>query len=592
MEETRDAEPSEPGEGDGDAGAPRAGELLIHDLTLRIEEARDALAAIRRGEVDALVIATAGHEQVVILKGADHAMRGLLETLSEGTLTILPDATILYANRRFAEMVGVPLQRVLGASLHELVAAADAPAFAALLAQAARGHGRGELTLQGPRAEPVPVMASMSVLGEGAHLSYTVVMTDLTPLKAAERALRKANDELEARVAARTDELSSANASLRWEVAERSRLEQALRRKADELLEADRRKDEFLSMLGHELRNPLAPIFTATEMMRLAAAGQPRVERYRGVIERQARNLARLVDDLLDVSRITHGNIALKREAVELSALVRTAVEAARPVIDGKGHALSVSLPAAPVRFCVDPTRMEQVLVNVLNNAAKYTDPGGRIDLSAERQGDHVVLRVRDTGVGIPAELLPRIFDIFVQGDRSLDRSQGGLGIGLTLVKSLVAMHGGDVEAHSEGASAGPAGARTAEEDAEAPSSRRVLVVEDNPDAAQTLTELLTLWGHDVAHASRGEDALALAATFRPEIALVDVGLPGMDGYEVARGLRRVSEEAPAPGATDLLLIGLTGYGKAEDRSRGREAGFDHHLIKPPDPDVLRRLLR
>jgi PAS domain S-box-containing protein len=604
MEPTARGERSAPGA--DDAVAPPAAELLIHDLTLRIEEARDALAAIRRGEVDALVIATPGRDQVFILKGADHAMRGLLETLSEGALTILPDATILYANRRFAEMVGLPVEEVLGTSLRGIVAPACAPAFAALLAQAAVGYGRGELTLQGPRAEPVPVLASMSLLGEGEHLSYTVVMTDLTPLKAAERALRKANDDLEARVAARTEELSRANRTLRQEIAERTRLEGELRRKADELLDADRRKDEFLSMLGHELRNPLAPIFAATEMMRMAADGQPRIERYRAVIERQVKNLSRLVDDLLDVSRITHGAIALKRQMVDLSALVRTAVEAARPLIDGKGHGLRLSLPAEPMLLLVDPTRFDQVLINLLNNAAKYTDPGGQIHLSAGLQGDQVVIRVRDTGVGIPAELLPRIFDIFVQGDRSLDRAQGGLGLGLTLVKNLVEMHGGRIEAHSEGLGRGSEfvirlplppedGLSTLRADRASPShdtgdaeahGRRVLVVEDNPDAAQTLTELLALWGHDVALACRGEDALALAAAFHPEIALVDIGLPGMDGYEVARSLRRAAD------GTGPVLIGLTGYGQEEDRSRGREAGFDHHLIKPPDPGVLRRLLR
>jgi PAS domain S-box-containing protein len=600
--------------GAADPFASGAGEMLIHDLTLRIDEARDALAAIRRCEVDALVIATGGRDQVFILKGADNALRALLETLSEGALNVVADGTILYANGRFASMVGIPVDALLGTSLRALVAPADAPAFDALLATAVRGHGRGELTLDGFCGRRVQVMASMSALGEGEHPSCTVVMTDLSPLKAAESALRKANDELEARVAARTDELSRANATLREEISARTRLERELRGKAAELIEADRRKDEFLSMLAHELRNPLAPILFAAETMRGPAAGQPRIERCRAVIDRQTRSLARIVDDLLDVSRITRGNISLQRQGVELSLLVRTAVEGARPLIDSKGHTLAVSLPDRPVCLFVDPTRIEQVLVNVLNNAAKYTDPRGRIDLAAELHGGEVVLRVRDSGVGIPADLLPRIFDIFVQSDRSLDRAQGGLGIGLSLVKSLVEMHGGHVEARSDGSGRGTeivlrlpvlpedagsvapadggAALRDAGEDVEAPSIRRVLVVEDNLDAAQTLTELLSLWGHDVAHAACGEDALRIAATFHPEIALVDIGLPGMDGYEVARALRSAAADGAEARGAAPVLIGLTGYGREEDRTRGREAGFDHHLIKPLDPEVLRRLLR
>ena len=267
-----------------------------------------------------------------------------------------------------------------------------------------------------------------------------------------------------------------------------------------------------------------------------------------------------------------------------------------------------MSLPPRPARLFADPTRLEQVLVNLLNNAAKYTERGGRIRLSAELSGEDAVVRIRDDGVGIPADLLPRVFDLFVQGDRSLDRSQGGLGIGLTLVKRLVEMHGGAVEAHSEGVRRGSEfvvrlplarGQAAAPESghvggehqapgregarAQAGPRRRVLLVEDNVDAASTLGDLLTMWGHDVCLAPDGEDAVRAAATFHPHVALVDIGLPGMDGYEVARRLRRVGEK--------LILIGITGYGQEQDRSRSLAAGFDHHLVKPPDPDILRGLL-
>jgi CheY-like chemotaxis protein/anti-sigma regulatory factor (Ser/Thr protein kinase) len=340
-------------------------------------------------------------------------------------------------------------------------------------------------------------------------------------------------------------------------------------------------------------------------MMRTMAEDRPPLERYRGVIERQVRTLTRLVDDLLDVSRLTRGTITLRRQASDLATLVRGAVEAARPLIDGGGHSLRVALPARSVPLFVDPTRFEQVLVNVLNNAAKYSERCGRIELTAEEHDGEAILRVKDHGAGIPADLLPRIFDLFVQGDRALERAQGGLGIGLTLVKSVVEMHGGRVEARSDGPGRGsefvlrvpvaedpaplpaPDARRSAPPESAAPERRRVLVVDDNGDAAQMLVDLLTQWGHDVRHARRAGDALELAETFRPEAAIVGIGLPEEDGYEVARRLRH--RGAPPPGG--LVLIGVTEVGQEQDRSRARAAGFDHHLVKPADPETLRRLL-
>jgi PAS domain S-box-containing protein len=579
-------------------------ELIVHDLVLPITEAQEMLCAIRNGEVDALVVSDGGRQQVFVLKGADHAHRILLETLNEGAATIAADATILYANRMLAELLGQRLERVLGVPLTRFVKGDDAIRFAAVLAAASHGRSKGEVSLVSAGGTLVPVMLSMSAAGEGLNESYTVVVTDLTALKQAQAALQQANSELEARVTARTHELLEANTTLQAEIVQRYLLEEELRRKAAELIEAHQRKDEFLSMLAHELRNPLAPILTAAELIRLAITGRadlPDLERYQGVIARQVHNLARLVDDLLDVSRITRGNVTLRKQPVDLAAIVAGAVDAARPSIDQHGHALRVELPAEPLRILADATRCEQVLVNLLNNAAKFTDRGGNITLSAERRGGEVVLRVRDDGMGISPELLPRVFDLFVQGERTLERAQGGLGIGLTLVKSLVEMHGGAVEARSEGAGRGsemvirlpllsPREVASISDPVERPASapppsgRRVLIVDDNTDTAQMLTDLVSLWGHDAARASSGEDALRLAEAFQPHVVLMDIGLPGMDGYEVARRLRR-------GGGAEPLLVGITGYGQASDRSRAREAGFDHYLTKPPDPVALQDLL-
>ncbi len=374
------------------------------------------------------------------------------------------------------------------------------------------------------------------------------------------------------------------------DVSDRKRLMAELRRRADELAEADRRKDEFLAVLSHELRNPLAPIRNAVELLRGGEAGRGRA---RDVIERQVAQLSRLVDDLLDVSRITRGKVTLRRERVSLSEVVARAVETVRPLIDARGHSLMVRVDAEPPRLDADPTRLEQVVANLLNNAAKYTGERGHITVRAGREGGEAVVRVRDTGAGIPADVLPHVFDLFRQADRTLDRSEGGLGIGLTLVKRLAELHGGRVEAHSDGPgrgsefvvrlplSAGPAPPAPPPAPRPAPAARRVLVVDDNADAADTLAALLHGRGHAVRVARDGDAALLAAREFGPEVVLLDIGLPGMDGYAVARALRA------APGGGGLRLVALTGYGRDEDRRRSSEAGFDEHLVKPVAPEVL-----
>jgi signal transduction histidine kinase/DNA-binding response OmpR family regulator len=361
--------------------------------------------------------------------------------------------------------------------------------------------------------------------------------------------------------------------------------------------EADRRKNEFLAMLAHELRNPLAPIRNAVHLLRQPGAGREHLDWAGEVIDRQVRQLVRLVDDLLDVSRITRGSITLQPDWVSLAAVVGSAVETSRPLIDARKQTLTVTLPSEPVQLHADPARLAQVLANLLNNAAKYTPEGGRVTLTAERDGGDMVFRVRDTGMGIPAEMLTSIFDLFTQVERALDRAQGGLGIGLTLVRRLVEMHGGSVRASSEGADkgsefvvrlpvGGPAAANGSVPHQGRPpsalaSSHRILLVDDNVDGAASLAMLLRELGHEVEVAHDGAAALEAVGDFEPEVVLLDIGLPGMDGYEVARRLRR------QPGLKDLPLVALTGYGQEEDRRRSREAGFDLHLVKPLDLDAL-----
>jgi len=374
----------------------------------------------------------------------------------------------------------------------------------------------------------------------------------------------------------------------------------AARKRAEEaLLAADRGKDEFLAMLAHELRNPLAAIASAAGALDARAEGDdPRSAELLAVIGRQSRHLARLVDDLLDVSRFSRGRIELRREPVELRRAAAGAVESVRPHVELRRQILTVTLPDEPLWLDADLTRIEQILANLLHNAAKFTAPGGRIDLEAERQGAEVLVRVRDEGAGIDPELLPRVFDLFVQGERSLARSRGGLGIGLTLVRSLVERHGGTIEAASEGPGRGSElrvrlpllAAPERREPAAAPgpaaaAGSRVLLVEDNLDAAESLGELLRIWGHEVTMAHDGAAALRAVPEARPEVVLLDIGLPGMDGYEVASRLRAT------PGLAGLRLIAVTGYGQESDRRRARLAGFDHHLVKPVDLDRLRALL-
>ena len=373
-----------------------------------------------------------------------------------------------------------------------------------------------------------------------------------------------------------------------------------LREAQQALRDADRRKDEFLAVLAHELRNPLAPIRNSLNILRMSGHLDPMAERVGEMMERQVNHLVRLVDDLMEVSRITRGKIELRKERIEIAAVVRSAVETSRPVIDASEHRFALAIPAEPITIEGDLVRLAQVVANLLINAAKYTEPGGQIWLTVRREADQVTISVRDTGAGIPPEMLPRVFDLFMQVDLHSNRAQGGLGIGLALVKSLVEMHGGTVEGRSEGVGRGSEfvvrlplavmlpsistpGSGSGQPAIAPP--RRVLVVDDNKDAADSLAMLLKLIGADIRVVYSGADALKAFASFKPEVVLLDIGMPGMDGYEVARRLRN------EPSSESVMLIALTGWGQEEDRRRSESFGFDQHLIKPPEIETLKTLL-
>jgi signal transduction histidine kinase/ActR/RegA family two-component response regulator len=367
------------------------------------------------------------------------------------------------------------------------------------------------------------------------------------------------------------------------------------------LREADKRKDEFLATLAHELRNPLAPIRNSVDIIRLSAGNSPMVQQLADMMGRQVSHMVRLVDDLLEVSRITRGKIELRRTHVDLGAVVAAAVETSRPLIESAGHQLVVSLPEEPLRLEADPTRLAQVFANLLNNAAKYTERGGRIDLAAKADETTVAISVRDTGVGMAPALIARAFDMFAQADSTHVRAQGGLGIGLTLVRSLVEMHGGSVTGHSEGPGLGsefvvhlplvhgadqPGSAHAAPEaprKIQAPT--RVLVVDDNQDAANALGAMLKILGAEVDVAHNGRSALEFVQIHRPAIAFLDIGMPDMDGYELARRIQTL------PDSQTTLLVALTGWGQAKDRLETKAAGFHHHLVKPTDIDTIQALL-
>ena len=381
--------------------------------------------------------------------------------------------------------------------------------------------------------------------------------------------------------------------SLVLDVTERQRADQALK-------EADRRKDEFLATLAHELRNPLAPLGNGLQLMRMARGEQGTVERALTMMERQFAQLVRLVDDLMDLSRISNGRIELRKERVELAAVIASALETSRPLVEEMGHELTVTLPPQPITLEGDVTRLAQIFLNLLTNAAKYTDRCGRIWVTAERQGGEVRVSVRDSGIGIAADQIPRLFQMFAQGERSLAKAQGGLGIGLNLVKQLVTMHGGTVEARSDGPGKGSefivhlpivlaaSVSKPAAKSSGLPetgSALRILIVDDNRDGADSLSKMLQLMGNDTRTAYDGKEAIDAAGNFRPDVVLLDIGMPKLNGYDACRHIRG------QPWADNVVIFAMTGWGQDEDRRRSHEAGFDHHLVKPVEPRTLMNML-
>jgi PAS domain S-box-containing protein len=476
-----------------------------------------------------------------------------------------PECRFIFANRALASLIGVSMDENISLT----PPAGERPQYR--IQRGGKDIAPGELPMQYAIAQRTAVSNEIEIVRTDGSVLY--VQNDVEPLF-------DTRGQIYGCVSVCVD------------LTDRRRAEMGLR-------DADRRKDEFLATLSHELRNPLAPIRTAIEVIRLARGDQELIERARATMQRQLLHLVRITDDLLDVARITQNKVQLRRERIDLRAVLHSAIEATRSMIDAQGHTLAVQLPEYPVWANVDFTRIAQALANLLSNAAKYTEPGGHISVALSSDAGDATITVTDTGIGIPPAFLPRIFDMFTQLQAHRDRTYGGLGVGLTLARRLLQLHGGTVTASSEGQGHGSqftirlpletitqgTEARSKGDDA-APSiiGCRVLIAEDSPDAAEMMSLMLGMKGHDVRVAADGEQAVAIGRTFDPQIAFVDIGMPRMDGFEVARRLRDLLGRS-------VLLVALTGWGQDDDRRRSREAGFDHHLTKPPEPEVLDQLI-
>jgi signal transduction histidine kinase/DNA-binding response OmpR family regulator len=568
----------------------------LHILQRRIARQADERVALAASEA-ALRLAEESTHRSSLLAGLSHGLSGVLD-LREGIHTLLTHVVPALAGNATVALVdeqGVVTHAATRSSLFEgdaasvdLQPSALPSAHFALLRQALQtssdAQARSSSFVDGA-LQMLPLVHADRFLG-GLWIDG-----ELTPLCAA------LLDEVAAR-AAIAFATASLYGALQVEIAERRQAESRLE-------EASRRKDEFLAMLAHELRNPLAPIRNAVELIRLAAPTEAKVRWAADVTDRQVRQLTRLVDELLDVARISQGKVVLQTQCLDLVTLVNQCIESQRDVMQRRRQTLTLSLPDWPVNLNGDATRLAQVVNNLLSNAIKYTPEGGAISVSVEHaQGsssEFALLQVSDNGIGIDADLLPHVFELFEQGKRALDRTQGGLGVGLTLVQRLVQLHGGEVVASSAGPGQGSqfrvllpclgeVDEPVVQEDGRgqlptASVARRILVVDDNVDVVETTTMLLSLSGHQVRSAKDGLQALHLASEFRPDVVLLDIGLPLMDGYEVARRLRQTPQTAGA------LLIALTGYGQQGDRQRGRDAGFDGHMLKPVDPHALAKLI-
>ena len=511
---------------------------------------------------------------------------GVVADLDRRLLILAPTKKDALITQALLEPSGVPAR--ICSTLPELIGSLEEGAAAVLIAE--EWVAVGSATLAGvisrqPAWSDLPVLVlTRPGADSGDAMEAVRTLGNVTLL---ERPLRVATLMSAVRTALRARERQY---QIRGYLADRLRSEEALR-------VADRRKDEFLATLGHELRNPLAPLQAGLQLLKLTNLPDARSARAVEVMERLVQHLVRLVDDLLEVSRITRGLVEIRKEPLDLGPVLRTAVETSRPLIEGAKQALTVDIASDPIWVVGDPVRLTQVFANLLNNASKYTDSQGHIWLKASEENGSAVIAVRDNGIGIPQAQLTTVFDMFTQVDRSDRRAQGGLGIGLTLVQSLVSMHGGRVEAHSGGHNKGsefvvrlpivtenirPA-SRVESTDPFPP--RRIMIVDDNRDAAETLSMLLSELGATVFVAFSGPEALASLDDVKPDAMLLDIGMPGMDGYEVSRHIRA------SPQHRDMLLIALTGWGQDVDRERSKRAGVDHHFVKPPDIARMRSSL-
>lgn len=519
-------------------------------LVARLAEAEETLRALREGEVDALVVqgSTDGKgDQVYTLHGAEEPYRNFVEQMREGAVVLTKSGDILYSNARFAALVGEPLELVVGGRIDRFMADADWSDLTALLSS---GTGTRRSRLVSPHGGTIEVYLSLTTTVSKDSDNLSLIVTDLSEL-------------LEAR-------------------SDRDRAERD-----------SHTKNEFLVMLAHELRNPLGAIRTALHVIDTGPREDHATTRARGVIARQVGHLSHLIDDLLDVERFASGKIRLDPRPLDMAEAVERAVSS---FTEDAGLDRRFEISTESIWVHGDAVRLEQVLANLVTNAVKYSPPGALIRVSLRRDGNDAVLRVDDEGFGIASDLLPSIFDMFVQGPHTLDCAQGGLGIGLTLVRRLIELHGGTVAASSAGAGLGSTfivrlpRVPEAEATVGVPSSlsrasrKRVLLIEDSRDAREMFRMMLELAGHTVYDAADGVRGLALLETEHPEVAIIDIGLPGLDGYQVARRIRE------RPNGRAMLLLALTGYGAPGDFARSAEAGFDHHLVKPVDPSELARL--
>ena len=532
------------------------------DLRRQLLEATETLEAIRRGAVDALVIQAGESGRIYALEGSERPYRLFVEGMQQAAVTLAPDGLILFCNRRLGEMLQQP-GRMAGLPFEAAVAPDSRADWRELLERARLALASGEITLQGQSGLQVPAWVTVHTVEDSGGTTFGVVVADLTDRKHQDRLAQQAQGE----------------AALR---------------------EANRRKDEFLATLAHELRNPLAPIRNAAHILGLRGTDDPDLKQLHELIGRQAAHMARLVDDLLDVSRIERGKIELRMEPLDLRTAILQAVETCRPLVEGRGHRVELELPGEPLDVEGDPARLTQMVSNLLNNACKFTLPGGEIRITAGREGPMAVMAIRDTGVGLAPEAMAQIFDLFYQVGRNLERQEQGLGIGLTLAGRLAQFHGGTLTAASEGLGKGseftlrlPALAPSPARLPEAPLApfraaperpKHVLVIDDNENVLATVKMLLEALGYQVSTAATGEAGVQRALALRPDAALVDLGLPGLNGLQVAERLR-----AELGGA--IRLVALTGYSRESDIAAALMAGFDRHLVKSGDPNTLLRAM-